>query len=84
MLENQVVQPIYTPHPDMPELMVKLRPDICYFGQVNDRGLNKKFGVLQDDRRRHMYILGKSGMGKSTLLENMILQDIYNGHDKVF
>jgi hypothetical protein len=31
-----------------------------------------------------MYILGKSGMGKSTLLENMILQDIYNGHGVCF
>jgi Type IV secretion-system coupling protein DNA-binding domain len=84
MLETQVGTSVYTPHPDMPELIVNLRPDICYFGQVNDRGLNKKFGVLQDDRRRHMYILGKSGMGKSTLLENMILQDIYNGHGVCF
>ena len=84
MLENQVATATATVHPDMPELMVNIRPDICYFGQVNDRGLGKKFGILQDDRRRHMYILGKSGMGKSTLLENMILQDIYNGHGVCF
>ena len=84
MLENQVATATSTRHPDMPELMVNIRPDICYFGQVNDRGLGKKFGILQDDRRRHMYILGKSGMGKSTLLENMILQDIYNGHGVCF
>lgn len=63
---------------------LNLRPDICYFGNVSDRGVSKNFGILQDDRRRHMYILGKSGMGKSTLLENMILQDIYNGHGVCF
>jgi hypothetical protein len=65
-------------------LGLNLRPDICYFGNVSDRGVSKNFGILQDDRRRHMYILGKSGMGKSTLLENMILQDIYNGHGVCF
>jgi len=59
---------------------INFRPDICYFGKVQVRGVSKNFGILQDDRRRHMYILGKTGMGKSTLLENMILQDIYNGH----
>ena len=32
------------------------------------------------DRRRHVYIIGKTGMGKTTLIENMVLQDIYNGH----
>lgn len=66
------------------QIGLNLRPDICYFGNVQDRGISKNFGILQDDRRRHMYILGKSGMGKSTLLENMILQDIYNGHGVCF
>lgn len=85
MLETQVAATASTQkNPNMPDLMVNVRPDICYFGQVSDRGLSKKFGILQDDRRRHMYILGKSGMGKSTLLENMILQDIYNGHGVCF
>ncbi|NJK71700.1 MAG: DUF87 domain-containing protein [Thermales bacterium] len=65
-------------------LPVPIRPDICYIGRVSDRGVTKEYGILQDDRRRHMYILGKSGMGKSTLLENMILQDIYNGHGVCF
>ncbi len=66
------------------DLAVPIRPDICYLGRVSDRGITKEYGILQDDRRRHMYILGKSGMGKSTLLENMILQDIYNGHGVCF
>ena len=43
------------------------------------RGQLEKFGIKQVDRRRHMYILGKSGTGKSTLIKNMIVQDIMNG-----
>jgi type IV secretory pathway VirB4 component len=39
----------------------------------------RPIGLLPEDRRRHTYILGKSGMGKSTLMENMILQDILAG-----
>lgn len=37
------------------------------------------FGVQTEDRRKHFYIVGKTGTGKTTLLTNMILQDIYNG-----
>lgn len=58
---------------------ILLKPNLCYFGIVNDRGNHKTFGILNEDRRRHMYILGKTGMGKTTLLTNMILQDINNG-----
>jgi len=61
-----------------------LKSDLCYFGSVNDRGNKKTFGILEDDRRRHMYILGKTGMGKTTLLTNMILQDIHNGKGVCF
>jgi type IV secretory pathway VirB4 component len=42
------------------------------------------FGIRQDDRRRHMYIIGKTGMGKTTLIENMVIQDILNGHGVAF
>jgi hypothetical protein len=54
-------------------------PEINYIGLVDTDDDSKVFGVKEIDRRRHTYILGKSGMGKSTLLENMILQDIYQG-----
>ncbi len=54
--------------------------DIVYFGQTNFRNGLRKFGIKTDDRRRHMYMVGKTGMGKTTLLENMILADIYAGH----
>lgn len=54
--------------------------EITLFGETNYRNQRRRFGIKTDDRRRHMYILGKTGMGKTTLLENLILQDIQNGH----
>ena len=54
--------------------------EITYFAKTNFRQGGQKFGIKTDDRRRHMYIVGKTGMGKTTLLENMVVQDIYNGH----
>ncbi|MFA5126488.1 MAG: type IV secretion system DNA-binding domain-containing protein [Patescibacteria group bacterium] len=53
--------------------------DITTFAETNFRNSRVKFGIKTDDRRRHMYIIGKTGMGKSTLLENMIIQDIQAG-----
>ncbi|MDD3646425.1 MAG: type IV secretion system DNA-binding domain-containing protein [Candidatus Gracilibacteria bacterium] len=53
--------------------------DLTPFGKTNFRGTNISFGIGPDDRRRHIYIIGKTGMGKSTLLENMILDDIKKG-----
>ena len=54
--------------------------DVIYFGKTNFRNQLQKFGIKTDDRRRHLYVIGKTGMGKTTLLENMILADIYAGH----
>jgi len=53
--------------------------DLTLLGESVFRGKRVKFGVKQDDRRRHVYIIGKTGMGKSTLLENMIFSDIHAG-----
>lgn len=53
---------------------------ICLFAQTNYRNQMRRFGIKVDDRRRHMYVIGKTGMGKTTMLENMVLHDIYNGH----
>ena len=44
-------------------------PEITFFGVTNFRNSLKKFGIKTDDRRRHMYLVGKTGMGKSTILE---------------
>lgn len=54
--------------------------DVVYFAKTNFRNQLRKFGIKTDDRRRHVYVVGKTGMGKTTLLENMILSDIYAGH----
>lgn len=54
--------------------------EITLFGEVNFRNTGRRFGIRTDDRRRHIYIIGKTGMGKSTIMENMILADIYAGH----
>ncbi|MFA6296203.1 MAG: type IV secretion system DNA-binding domain-containing protein [Patescibacteria group bacterium] len=43
------------------------------------RGIETPIHIKDDDRRRHMYIIGQTGVGKSNLLTNMIIQDIQNG-----
>ena len=57
---------------------------VTYFGETDSRGRRVKFGIKNIDRSKHFYVIGKSGMGKSTLLENMAVQDIQNGHGMVF
>ncbi len=52
---------------------------VTTFAKTNHRNSDVKFGIKTDDRRRHMYFIGKTGMGKSTVLENMVIQDIQNG-----
>jgi len=54
--------------------------EVIPFAQTNFRGENRRFGIKTDDRRRHVYVIGKTGMGKTTLLENFVLSDIYAGH----
>ncbi len=54
--------------------------EVNYFARTNFRNQMRKFGVKTDDRRRHVYVIGKTGMGKTVLLENLILTDIYAGH----
>jgi hypothetical protein len=53
---------------------------ICIFGQTDYRDQVKPFGILREDRRRHLYILGKTGAGKSKLIELLARNDIEDGH----
>lgn len=57
---------------------------ITYFGETDARNKKVKFGIKAKDRTRHVYVIGKTGMGKSTLLENMAVQDIKNGEGLAF
>ncbi len=60
-------------------------PDrVTYFAATDARGKKQPFGIKAKDRPRHMYVIGKTGMGKSTLLENMAIQDIRNGEGMAF
>jgi len=54
--------------------------EINFFAQTNARGNSQKFGIKIDDRRRHMYAIGKTGMGKTQMIQNMAIQDIQAGH----
>ncbi|MEK7519430.1 MAG: CxxC-x17-CxxC domain-containing protein [Patescibacteria group bacterium] len=53
--------------------------EINFFAQTTFHNQRKKFGIKPDDRRRHVYIVGKTGMGKTVVMENMAIQDIQNG-----
>ena len=57
---------------------------INVFAKTNFRHKEVAFGIKQDDRRRHMYVIGKTGMGKTTMIENMIVQDILAGNGVAF
>lgn len=54
--------------------------EITLFAETNYRGQKRRFGIKKDDRRRHMYIVGKTGMGKTTMLEHMVYYDIIQGN----
>lgn len=58
---------------------VEEKRDIVYFGRTDFRGTNRLFGIKRKDRRQHMYIVGKTGTGKTALLNNLVVQDIANG-----
>ena len=75
MAEETQINPVETKPED-----IGPKPDqITYLAETNFRNQRIKFGIKKDDRRRHTYVIGKTGMGKSTLMENMIIQDIRNG-----
>lgn len=62
-----------------PHNLPNIDPPNTPIGMANYRGGLEGFGLKPIDRARHVYIIGKTGMGKSTLLENMIYTDILNG-----
>src|SRR3989338_8760731 len=57
---------------------------ITFFAMTDARGKRVKFGIKSKDRSKHVYVIGKTGMGKSTMLENMAVQDIQNGEGLCF
>ncbi|MEX0931940.1 MAG: type IV secretory system conjugative DNA transfer family protein [Candidatus Paceibacterota bacterium] len=57
---------------------------VTYFAETDARNKCIPFGIKAKDRTRHVYVIGKTGMGKSTLLENMAVQDMKNGEGMAF
>lgn len=53
--------------------------DVSLFAATNFRNQETPFGIRQADRRYHMYVIGKTGTGKSTLLETLLQQDVAAG-----
>ncbi|PIR04738.1 MAG: hypothetical protein COV57_02795 [Candidatus Liptonbacteria bacterium CG11_big_fil_rev_8_21_14_0_20_35_14] len=53
--------------------------DITTIGETNFRNRKVQFGIKIDDRRRHVYLIGKTGSGKTNLLETMVIEDIRSG-----
>src|SRR6202000_827222 len=52
---------------------------VSYFARTNHRNSNVRFGIKQADRLSHIYIIGKTGVGKSTLIETLAKQDLGAG-----
>ncbi len=67
------------PPVDLPIAETEDANSLTMLGEAVFRGRRTQFGIKPDDRRRHMYVIGKTGMGKSTLLENMIYSDVIAG-----
>ena len=53
---------------------------VTLFAESDFRAGRRRFGIKRKDRRHHMYIVGKTGMGKSTLLKTLVLSDLWVGN----
>src|SRR5438045_4102403 len=53
---------------------------LLFLGRAHWRDDERPFGIRGPDRRAHMYVIGKTGTGKSSLLEGMIRQDVLAGN----
>ncbi len=59
---------------------MRSRDHVTYLGKTTFRNRNLRFGIRQRDRLSHMYVVGKTGTGKSTLIHNMAVQDFALGN----
>jgi len=64
------------PPPNLPLEHEIPAEELTLLAKTNFRGSEEKFGIKLQDRRRHIYVIGKSGVGKSVLLKNMAIDDI--------
>ena len=70
----------YAPPPETLPYEGLVNPtDVSIFGETNFRNERKRFGIKRIDRRRHLYVVGKTGSGKSRLIELLFISDIFSG-----
>jgi len=55
------------------------KKEINFFARTEYKNKPATFGIKREDRRKHMYLVGKTGTGKSTMVANMVINDIRNG-----
>lgn len=68
------------PAPDILPFQGLVNPkDVSFFGETNYRNERRIFGINRIDRRRHLYVVGKTGSGKSKLLELLLISDLLSG-----
>ncbi len=58
--------------------------DVTVFAETDYRGSTVQFGLKRNDRARHFYLLGKTGVGKSTVFKNMFISDVLAGDGACF
>ena len=75
-VERQLVKQVDGP--------ARLMTEGLFLGTNEYRGAEKKIYLGEKDRRRHMYVIGQTGMGKSVFLENLAFQDMCDGHGFAF
>ena len=75
-VERQLVKQVDGP--------AKLPDEGLFIGTNEYRGTKKPIYLLENDRRRHMYVIGQTGMGKSVFLENLAFQDMCDGRGFAF
>lgn len=75
-VERQLVKQVDGP--------AKLATEGLFLGTNEYRGNNKPIYLQVKDRRRHMYVIGQTGMGKSVFLENLAFQDMCDGRGFAF
>lgn len=55
------------------------KKEINFFAKTEYKNRMVNFGIKENDRRRHLYLIGKTGTGKSTLIANMVIDDLKKG-----
>lgn len=68
------------PPANLPIIDNYTKDDLTILAKTDFRNVATDFGLKDDDRRRHLYTIGKTGVGKTTMLENMAIRDIRAGN----